>query len=433
MRVTIIFALETILYSCFLQPDFDVNRKKYLFEMKKVWLLSVVCCLLSVYSFSQSQPVYHIGLILPLQAEGTMDKLDAYLNARDFYTASRITLNEDAHVSLDFYQGILQALKESNDSFKIEMSVYDNQGSDSVTKEILKREEVKKLNIIIGSMSSSSAKLVADFCKQNKIINLQPFTPSKSLTSSNPYHLKLAPTIDAHVEAMFNSIVDSFSGSNVIIYTPDVEKSFSVAREFDTLFTRYNRTTDTKFKVTMLKTKAIMLNGKEGISKEQLKAGKTNILIITSFDESFINGALRVLFDVRDKFNVVVYGMPTWLKGDILRLDYVNEFATHLTDQYFIDSTKDATQHFIQNYKADFEVEPARYAFLGYDLMNFALQSLKNYGLEFMDFIPTERYSGTAYKFDIVKSMKNPATINYLENRHVHVFKVQDYQLKEVW
>jgi ABC-type branched-subunit amino acid transport system substrate-binding protein len=393
---------------------------------------SVFLCLISFASFSQSNPVYRIALILPLQTESTTEKLEAYSNAHDYFTASRISLQEDARLALDFYEGAVQALNESQDTFKVELHVYDNWNSDSITEEILKKWELKKMDIVIGSVSTSSAKLVADFCRQNKIINIQPFSPSKSLTSDNPYHLKLAPTIEAHADAMFNSIVDSFPGSNIIIYTPNVEKSTSVAAHFDSLFRDYNKTADRRFSLSLINTKDMMVNGIKTTAKEQLKAGKANILIITSFDESFVNGNLRVLFDEKDKEQVIVYGMPTWLSGEIIRLDYINGFSTRLSDPFFADSSRTETQDFIQHFKSMFSTEPSKYSYLGYDVLNFTLSSLKDYGKDFMSYISTQRYMGGAYTFDIVKAMKNSSTINYLENRNVHVFKVEDYQLKKV-
>ena len=269
--------------------------------------LSCVLCFVFCVCYAQSDSIYRIGLILPFQTESTMEKLDAYSSAHDFFTASRINLNEDAATSLDFYEGALQSLDELNDGLKIELSVYDNWNSDSITKEILKKDELKKLDVIIGSVSSTSAKLVADYCKLNRIINIQPFTPSKSLTSENPYHIKLAPTIDAHTSAMFNSIVDSFPGSNIIIYTPNSEKSTSIAAQFDSLFKDYNQTASRKFTVALLNTKDMMLNGKKATAKEQLKKDRANILILTSFEESFVNGNLRVLHDARDEYWMVVY------------------------------------------------------------------------------------------------------------------------------
>ena len=80
--------------------------------MKTKFLLTVVCCVLTVVCQAQSDSVYRIGLILPFQTESSIEKLDAFSNAHDYYTASRISLEEDAAISLDFYQGVLQGRPE---------------------------------------------------------------------------------------------------------------------------------------------------------------------------------------------------------------------------------------------------------------------------------------------------------------------------------
>lgn len=404
------------------------------FCIQPLGLLFIVYCLLPTVSFAQTDSSYRIGLILPFQTSSTAEKLEAYSNAHDLFTAHKIHLNDDVVTSLDFYQGVLEAFNENHDSLKIVLSVYDNWNSDSVTQELLKMPELKKLDVIIGSVSTSSAKMVADFCKQNKIINVQPFSPSKSLTAENPYHLKLAPSIDAHIDAMFNSILDSFAGANIIIYTPNDERSLSIAKRFDSLLSDYNKTAEKKFTLALLNTKDMLLNGKKTTATEQLKSGKQNILIITSFDESFVNGNLRILHEQLSKDSTtVVYGMPTWLTGDILRLDYVNDFHSRISDSYNPDSPHSETFVFNHFYPENFGCEPSRYAYLGFDVMNFLFYNLSNYGKDFLDFVSTQHYSGVVYKFDIAKNLKNKTTLNYYENKEVSVFMVENYLLKRVY
>ncbi len=415
---------------------YEVRNTKYeiknLHRVNLKLALSIVYCLLSIVSFAQSDSVYRISLILPFQTESTVEKLDGFSNAHDFFTASRIHLNEDAVIALDFYEGALEALRETNDSFKVELKVYDCYNSDSVTTELLKKDDLKKSDVIIGAMSVSGSKLVADYCKQNKIINVQPFSPSKSLTADNPYHLKLSPTIDAHVDALFNSIIDSFAGGNIIIYTPDAEKSLSVAQRFDSLFRSYNKTALQKFTVALLNTKTMMVNGKKTTAAEQVKTDRPNIFIITSFEESFVNGNLRVLHDDLKTKRIIVYGMPTWLNGDILRLDYVNDFSTRISDAFYLDSARNETLSFKNNFKTNFSQEPSKFAFLGFDVFNFVLENLNDYGKDFINNVATQHFNGTGYKFDISKNSKDGKQVNYYENRNVAVFMVENYQLKRV-
>ena len=378
---------------------------------------------------------YKIGLILPFQSEATTDNLNTFLNAPDFFTASRVQLDEDAVTSLNFYQGLSIALSDRNDSVKLQLYIYDNNNSDSVTNELLKLADVKALNMIIGPVNYQTSKTVAEFCHQRCILNVQPFIPSKSITYNNPYHLKLAPTIDAHIDNMFQSIVDSFEGANIIIYAPDNELGLSSAKRFDSLFTDYNKTALTKFTHVLLNTKTMMVNGKKTTAAECLKPNKKNVWIITSFEESFVNGSFRVMYNQLQKFDIVTYGMPTWLNGDVMRLDYVNDFQSHITSPFAVDTPQAQAKvdSFIAAYRSTYLMEPAANAYLGYDVMNFVLRALQCCGKDFLSQIVTQRYTGLGYKFDITRQMSNDTTINYFENRHVNVLQVRDYKIKKTW
>ncbi|MFN8288275.1 MAG: ABC transporter substrate-binding protein [Chitinophagales bacterium] len=410
-------------------------------------LFAVLLLLLTLAGNTQvvKPGTYKIGLILPFQTYTTANRIEEIKTAHDVVTAHKIKINEDAIASLDFYEGLLQSLESRNDSFKIELYAYDCWNSDSVTKVILKKPELKSMDVIIGAMNTATAKTVADFCKQNKIINVQPFSPSKSLTADNPYHIKLAPTIDSHVDNMFLSIVDSFPGANIIIYTSNQAQDKSVAARFDSLFKDYNKTATTKFTPVLLNTSTMMVNGKKTTASEQLKAGKKNVWIITSFEESFVNGNFRVLYSLRDKYDIVAYGMPTWLNGDILRLDYVNDYQTRISDPFYADTFRTETRDFITAYNNLYAHNPSREAYLGFDVANFLLDAVNENGKDFLAGIATQRYRGAGYTFDIGKNYNKAASslpsalsetvapVNFYENRHVNIYRVVDYQLRRVF
>ncbi len=392
-----------------------------------------VCAVYSINLAAQTDTTYHVALILPFQAESTTGKLNEIANARDLYTANRVHFNEDALISLDFYQGVTTALNEGHDNIKLQVNVYDCGNSDSLTAELLKKPELKKMDFVIGAVSTPNSKLVAEFCKANKILNIQPFTPSKSLTTENQYHVKLAPTIDAHIDNLFQSILDSFPDANIIIYTPKNERSLPLAQHYDSLFRAYNKTEQKKYNVSLLNTSDMQVNGRKTTLDELVNHSKANILIITSYDEPFIQSTLRTVFEKSERANIIVYGLPTWLSGDVLRLDYINDLHTRISDAFWMDTVKEKGKDFMRNYTINYNSEPSRYAFLGYDVMSFMLQSVKNYGKDFLSQIITQRYTGIGYKFDITRTMKNEDTINYYENTHVNILKVEDYSLHKIW
>ncbi len=399
-------------------------------SIKKYFTALFITCFTSLYLNAQNDSsVYKVGLILPFEVSNTNADMDEILNAHDLFTANHVHFDDDAIIALNFYQGMMQSLSEDSDSVKIELHVYDNMNSDSATTELLKKPELKKLDFIIGSVSTPTAKLVADYCKANKILNIQPFTPSKSLTTDNPYHLKLAPTIDAHIDNLFLSVTELYPSANVVIYTPKNEKSLPLAQRFDSLFRNYNATAEEKIKVSLVNSNTLV-DGKNTALDAAINHTKPNILIITSYDEPFVQSTLRYVFEKNSKDSMIVYGLPTWLGGDILRLDYINSLHTRVSDAFYADTGKPQTRYFIANFSARHNITPDKYAFLGYDVLNFLMRSVKTYGKNFVSQIATQRYTGAGYKFDITQNMKDSATINYYENSHVNVLKVEDYQLK---
>lgn len=398
-----------------------------------ILLIAAFSCAFANAQKKDSIPTYNITAILPFQSDETKTDIESFMNAADYFSANRVQLDEDATTALDFYQGLLLAFKQDTSSIRVNLRVYDNHNSDSVTKLILAKPDLKKQDIVIGTVNYASAKSVAEFCKANKIINIQPFTPSKSLTTENPYHIKLAPTIDAHIDNMFLSITDSFPGANVIIFSPSNETEWNAAVRMDSLFQAYNKTAGLKYTVNLLNVKTMTVNGKKVTNAELLKAGKRNIWVITSFEESFANGNMRVMFPQIDKYDIMVYGMPTWLGGDVMRLDYVNNFHTRLSNPFYADTTGGKGEPFIYSYKASYHAEPSQNAYMGYDVANFLSRTLAFYGKEFPALITTQRYTGLGYKFDITKQLNAAGNLNYYENRHVNVFKVEEYQLQKVW
>lgn len=400
--------------------------------MKKL-ILFFCCCWATCFASAQTDSIrqYNVGLMLPFQTQSTLNGISDFFNAPDFFTASRISLNSYSEEALDFYQGLLLALQTNKDSIHIDLHTYDCWNNDSVTEVWLKKPELKNLDVLIGPSSTANARLAAEFCLKNKILNIQPFTPSKSLTLNNPYHIKLAPTIDAHVDNIFASVLDSFAGGNVIIYAPDNEIGTTTATRFDSLFAHYNKTATIKFTVNNLSYKKISAEKKK--LTDYLKLTKRNIVIITAFEGSFVNNTLRLLTEEQSETNMVLYGMPTWLNSEVMRLDYLNNFTACITDGFYADTARELTRNFAIEYKQLYHKEPTPMSYSGYDAMNFLFYMLSTHGKDFPEKIMGERYTGAGYKFDVVKQLNAAGNIDYYENRHVNVFKIEDYRLKKIW
>ncbi len=380
-----------------------------------------------------SKKRYIVSLLLPFSSTTTLNRIEASLSARET-GAKPPLISEEAKSAFEFYDGVLYAMKAMQDSMlEMELHVYDTWNSDSVTKELLKNKTIQYSNIIIGPVSHATSKLVADFCKQRKIINIQPFTPSKSITHDNPYHIKIAPTIDAHIDNIVRSLADSFMRENIIIYCMNQESSLQAASRLDSLLKNFDAPGKTRFTSTLFNYSNPVVNGTKKSLNDLFHPTKRNVVVVCVFDES--NAQMVVKQLAERKAEVIAYGMPTWLNSEILRLDYLNKLSARFTEQYVFDTTIDERHHFYYNFYHEFGTYPGRYVWLGYDVAKWLEKSL----LETSDFpfnIAGSFYSGVGNKFQFreVKTNSNGSSkTDYIENTYLHLLRMEDYVLKKEW
>jgi ABC-type branched-subunit amino acid transport system substrate-binding protein len=393
---------------------------------------------MSANNYFQQNPVvkkhYVVSLLLPFSGVSTANKIDAFISARETGAKPQL-IPEEAKTALDFYDGVLFALKEMQDSLlEIELHVFDTWNNDSITKELLKQKTIQYSNIIIGPVTNSTSKLIADFCKQRKIVNVQPFSPSKSLTTDNPYHIKIAPTMDAHIDNMARSLADSFLKENIIVYCTNQESSLQSAKRLDSLLKNFDGVGKTRFTSTLFNFSNPIVKGEKKTLNDLLSATKRNVVVVCVFDES--NAQMVVKQLAEKKSNIVVYGMPTWLNSEILRLDYLNKLSARFTEQYVFDTTTDRTLNFYYTFYHEYGIYPARYAWLGYDVTKWLEKSLKAEG-EFPLNIAGTFYSGVGNKFQFraVTSGKpdEKPRIDYFENSYLHLVRLENYVLMKEW
>ncbi len=371
--------------------------------------------------------VIRIGVLLPFDAELASAKIYSYLNDKDQSKGDIYKLRENIREALDFYQGLQYAVAHTQSRQRIEFYTYDTQSSDSVVGELLKLDALRTCQIVIGPPAVSEARLVAAWCKSNQIVNIQPFTPSKSIATDNAYLVRLMPTIDAHLQKEYEMVTDSLSDKNVVIYTSGKEHDLSAARQLDTLFRQYNRLNSGRLKYHLVNT-GDTSRAKKPLAS-YLSATEQNVLLMTCYEEPLVNSVLRTL-----KENTIVFGMPTWIDGEQLRPEYLNKTAPYFTDNFHADTTSDAGKAFISAYKEEYDHRPTRSGYMGYDAMNYLSLIFDRYGWAFRDGFTRESFEGLGYSFHIsplirTQNMGTEMVTSYYANTAMHLYQIRDYQV----
>lgn len=371
-----------------------------------------------------------IGILLPFDCEVTSAKVYSCLNENDVTRGDLCRLKESVHEGLDFYQGLRYAAAHTQSAQKIRFFVYDTQGSDSVVQQLLLQEpDLKKCQLIIGPSSIAEAKVVTAWCAQNQIINIQPFTAAKSIGSENAWLVRFMPTIDAHLQKEYEMAIDSLADRNIVIYTTHRERDLSAARQLDTLFRAYNAVNSHKLHYTLFNSGDTSLAIAKKLLSYYLPAKEKNVLFMTTYEEPLVNSTLRTI-----KENTVVFGMPTWLDADQLRPDYLTSSQPYVTDNFYVDSASTTALDFQKGYTEEYAAKPTRYAYMGYDGMNYLLSVFDKYGFSIIDGLVRQSYDGLGYSFHISPVLHASHTTseivtNYYANTAMHLFQIRDYHV----
>jgi ABC-type branched-subunit amino acid transport system substrate-binding protein len=373
-----------------------------------------------------------IGLILPLDAENTVNRLYAAMSDKEGPKIESGNLKESATEALDFYEGLKYALNTDYSKQKIALYIFDTQNSDSTVQELMRDDQLRACDIIIGPTTSNQARIVAAFCKKNKILNIQPFVASKSFATDNPYLVRFMPTIDSHLQKEYEMVIDSFSDANIIIYTTKRERDISAARQLDTLFKSYNDINTHKLNYTFLNINDSTLPAARRSLSYYMQPGERNVVLMTCYEEAFVNSQLRTI-----KEGTIVFGMPTWIDAEQIRADYLNKAAPYYTDNFYADTTLSSVNSFISEYNAEYNQKPSRYSYLGYDAMRYLSVIFAKYGKAFTQGFDNDSYDGLGYSFHIspvirISKATGDPVVNYYTNTAMHIFQLSDYKVWRV-
>lgn len=126
---------------------------------------------------------FHLAVLLPLQAD--QPKRDAM--------AARF---------MEFYEGVLVALKMLPDTNHIYLHVYDIGRTDNLIKELIANGELAKMNAILGPSYPAQVSAVAPLALADSIPTIIPFTNKVIGIENNPFLFQFNPSIQAETQAV---------------------------------------------------------------------------------------------------------------------------------------------------------------------------------------------------------------------------------------
>lgn len=276
----------------------------------------------------------------------------------------------------NFYAGALIAVKKAKENgISFEIYTYDTDKTEEKITELLNIPDLKSMDLIIGPAFSNQVPQLASFAKENKVMTLIPFSSKIADIETNPYLFQFNPGSETEIKYLANQFKDKWN--NV----------YPVFAEIQGI----SQMDEGKIKVEELKKELkkmhksfgmIEFNSTENIDYSvSLKKNMSNLIIFNSDKYANVNPYLNSLLMASTSFKITLFEQYSWRTQLDKKPDcvYISPFQKDLTELEMIDYNA-SFDHF---YGKDVTNDSPRYDLLGYDLTNYFVSYISNYGNNF--------------------------------------------------
>ncbi|NDV58563.1 LysM peptidoglycan-binding domain-containing protein [Bacteroides sp. 519] len=284
----------------------------------------------------------------------------------------------DAARMIEYYEGFLMAV----DSLKkvgvsMDIHVYNSGNKQSSINAIIKKPELKNMDIIFGPLYQEHVKPLSDFADENNIRLVIPVSSRIDEVYQNPLIYQINPPQSYLYSEVYEHFVRNFRNANVIIL--DMGKDDDDKTSF---------LTGLKTELNKQKIPVQTLSGNSNVAtlRASLKSDKQNIFIPSSESDQTLVKILPTLeLLAKDpKQQISLFGYPKWQTYTKDHLNSFFELDTYFYSSFYTNNLLPRAINFINSYHKEYSKEMIniypKYGMLGYDTGFFFLSGLAKYG-----------------------------------------------------
>lgn len=311
-----------------------------------------------------------------------------------------------APLYVEYYEGLLLAIDSlRNIGYSIDLSVYDTGSGTKELKEILKKETMKSMNLVIGGVQNDQISLITKFSQKNNIKYVIPFTSKNDDVLSDAYLFQVnTPHSYLYAKAV-QAISSMFNDYNIIIL------KFAGDRDDKSDFIK---TLKSELKQKHIAYKEVEYTDNFSTEIEtSLSKDKQNIIIPTSGSSESLTKILtplRMIADNKPEYSLSLFGYPEW---QTYTKDFLEDFYalnTYIYSYFYADVLSKNVKDFYQKYKTWYSKNLIntypKYGMLGFDTGLFFFTAIHNYGENFENSLQAIKFKNlqTGFNFERVNN-----------------------------
>jgi len=358
-------------------------------------------------SASSAGKVYKVALMLPLSLS-EVNGINPDVVDPD---------PSESHASLqflEFYEGFriaADSLKKSG--IRLKIYVYDVGKDTMVARQVIRKPEMKGMDLIVGLLYHRSFQIVAAFAETNRIPIVNPISERSDLVRGNPYGIKTRPAKKSELKQLASCMEQAFYKSQILIIRNNQYKERDAADQL-------------KKECTQFKLNTQVVDGTDN-TLARLTKSKENVIVAFSDSPTYILDLCRKLSELRNDYMITIVGLPAWDKMEGLETEYMVNLNAHIVAPAFIDYYNPDVKNFVRTFQAKYFTDPDLLAFQGFDVAWYFLGALRDYGRDFRKCIVNEKKKGLQTTFEFSQSKEDG-----YENLHWEIYKYVNYRLVRV-
>jgi hypothetical protein len=374
---------------------------------------------------SEFLTAYNVAVILPFLT--------------DRFNVASASVPDNALWALNFYGGLRMALDElTEEGIRLNVSVHDSKADDNTTSNLLRSNaDILNAHAIIGPYRRDNAALAAEYAKRNGKVFISPYSATSDVSSNNPNYVQVNPTLQTHCEAIVRHALKNYRPDQIVLVSRDKPAEVARFQYFhDEYFRLVGTRTTTKFR------EFIIADGSADLGNVNvmpfIELSDTTVFIIPNWsDETFLISFLRKVELARGTSrHIAVYGMPQWMSMERIDFDYFEKLNVHVSSSVFIDPLATDVQFFKRKFFQRFGAVPREEAYLGYDVMRYCGQMLKNHGTKFQYSLEKEPIQALHTRFEFERVVTPTTTgletppVQRWENKYLNILRFREYQFQ---
>ncbi|WP_420579848.1 hypothetical protein [Reichenbachiella sp.] len=377
---------------------------------------------------SEMKESYNIAVLLPFMFE-------------DLSYTARVERNKFV---MELYAGMLMATDSLNlDGKYLNIFPYDTKRNTDITEAIFEKPEMKSMDLIVGPLFPGPSKVANNFSFENQINMINPLISNSESIQNNPFAFLFKADTETQALAAAQLAIDSVTNKYAMIFYENNERDSlsayiysqriqeagfevlinaavvdtTVRQAYDLLTEKYEvgyseDQVDSVMSTILPGDDRFIKERKSSITKDSIEyyeefftlaPDSIGHIYVASSKALFASNFISAL-SIRDDSTKLI-GRGDWKEFPTLTLEEMQRLGIYFIDPEFVDLNNPRFKSFRKTYLESYKAEPSFNAMIGYEMMYYVGNMLKEFGHYFqkgnpeVGFVKGQLLQGTEFNF----------------------------------